>query len=214
VSTGTWLVALADGIDPAMLDEHRNMTCNSDVYGNAVGGALTMGGREFHHVAGEQPKGAAADLAIVARLITRRTMALPAFGAEGGQIKGSAGKGRIIGPPPVDAPERLALAVLYLALLTVNCADALGPVRKVVLDGTYLLDPLYARLVGAMRPNAVTVENHEGYGVASGAALLCSHETRGGPAPLTLGAPQGVTDLPELLSYAGQWLELSKQNAK
>ncbi len=210
VSTGTWLVALADQIDPALLDEQRNMTCNSDVFGEPVGGALTMGGREFNHVAGEQARGAVSHPAVMARLVARRTMALPAFGAEGGQIRGSAGRGRIAGPPPADASERLALAVLYLALLTVNCADALGPQRAVALDGTYLQDPLYARLVAALRPSAITLENHEGYGVASGAALLCSHETRTGPVALTLGAPEPLTEIPDILAYAAEWHEFTR----
>ena len=53
VSTGTWIVALSGKTPLARLDEHRGMTCNSDVDGNPVGGALTMGGREFSHVAGD-----------------------------------------------------------------------------------------------------------------------------------------------------------------
>jgi sugar (pentulose or hexulose) kinase len=213
VSTGTWLVALGDGIDPRYLDEHRNMTCNSDVYGKPLGGALTMGGREFHYVAGEQPRGAVANPAIVAELIERRTFALPSFGAESGQVKGSAGRGRIAGPPPQNDAERLALAVLYLALLTVNCADALGNDRLVVLDGTYLKDPLYARLVAALRPDAQTLENHEGDGVASGAALLCGHVTRNEPVVLELSTPAPLNGFPDLKSYVAEWRELTKQNA-
>jgi sugar (pentulose or hexulose) kinase len=213
VSTGTWLVALGDGIDPCLLDEHRNMTCNSDVFGKPLGGALTMGGREFHHVASEQPKGAVADLEIVAWLIERRTFALPSFGAESGQVQGSAGRGCIVGPPPQNEAERLALAVLYLALLTVNCADALGRERKVVLDGTYLKDPLYARLVAALRPDAQTLENHDGDGVASGAALLCSHTKRSGPVSLALSVPERLHGFPDLKSYAAEWRALTQQNA-
>jgi sugar (pentulose or hexulose) kinase len=213
VSTGTWLVVLGDGVDPGKLDEHRNMTCNSDVYGKPLGGALTMGGREFHHVAGDQPRGAIADPAIVAALVARRTFSLPSFGAESGQVKGSAGRGRVVGPAPQNDAERLALAVLYLALLTVNCADALGSDREVVLDGTYLKDPLYARLVAALRPEARTLENHEGDGVASGAALLCSHAKRNEPVALDLSIPAPLDRFPDLKSYAAEWRELTKQNA-
>jgi sugar (pentulose or hexulose) kinase len=210
VSTGTWLVALADGVNPDLLDEHRNMTCNSDVFGKPLGGALTMGGREFHHVAGKQRHDAVADLALVAKLVQQRTFALPSFGAESGQVKGSAGRGRIMGPPPQDSAERLALAVLYLALLTVSCANTLGAKRTIVLDGTYLRDPLYARLVAALRPNAETLENHEGDGVASGAALLCSHETRREPAPITLSLPQPLSEFADLGAYASEWFQLTR----
>jgi sugar (pentulose or hexulose) kinase len=213
VSTGTWLVALADGVDPGLLDEQRNMTCNSDVFGKPLGGALTMGGREFHHVAGEQPYGAVADLALAAKLVRQRTYALPSFGAESGQVKGSAGRGRIMGPPPQDSAERLALAVLYLALLTVSCANILGAERNIVLDGTYLRDPLYARLVAALRPDAQTLENHDGDGVASGAALLCNHETRREPAPITLSLPQPLSALADLDAYAREWFQLTGETA-
>lgn len=129
-----------------------------------------MAGREFSHVAGQQPHGGLAEMAAVERFVAGGTLALPAFGIDSGQFPGAAGRGRIVGPPPVSAAERLALAVLYTALLTVTCADALGAGRRVVLDGSYLGDPLYARLVAALRPSSVTLHNHESYGVAAGAS--------------------------------------------
>ncbi len=100
VSTGTWIVGLSDSFDPAALSEARGMTCNADVYGSPLAGALTMGGREFSKVAGESPSATPADPALVARLIDRGTMALPSFGNEDGLFPGSKTQGRITGPPP------------------------------------------------------------------------------------------------------------------
>ena len=210
ISTGTWIVALADRVQLDALDERRNMTCNSDVFGHPLGGALTMAGREFSHVAGEQPHGALADVAVVERIIARGTLALPAFGIDSGQFPSAAGHGRIVGPPPVSAAERLGLSVLYMALLSVTCADALGAGRRVVLDGSYLRDPLYARLVAALRPGSVTLYNYESYGVAAGAALLCGHETRRNPISLTLDEPAALTGCADLSAYATRWLDLSQ----
>jgi sugar (pentulose or hexulose) kinase len=211
VSTGTWVVALADGVKPELLDEHKGMTLNSDVYGRPLGGALTMGGREFSHVAGVQEAGAFADINSVARLIEQGTMALPIFGIDPGQFPGSVGRGRIAGPAPKDAQERLALAVLYVALLTVECIDVLDSQRLTVLDGGFLHDPLYAGLIAALRPHATTMFNAESYGCASGAALLCSHTQRTKPAHLSLGTPSLPKKIPGLAGYAARWREAARQ---
>ena len=210
ISTGTWIVALGDRVQLEVLDERRNMTCNSDVFGHPLGGALTMGGREFSYVAGEQPNSALAEVAALERIVARGTLALPAFGTDSGQFPSAAGHGRIVGPPPENAVERLALAVLYMALLTVTCADALGAGRRVVLDGSYLRDPLYARIVAALRPGSVTLYNSGSYGVAAGAALLCGHETRRNPIILTLDKPATLPWHADLSAYATRWLDLSQ----
>ena len=55
VSTGTWIVGLSDSFDPTALSEARGMTCNADVYGRPLAGALTMGGREFSKSPGNPP---------------------------------------------------------------------------------------------------------------------------------------------------------------
>jgi sugar (pentulose or hexulose) kinase len=206
VSTGTWIVALATGVDLTRLDEARGATCNADVAGNPLAGALTMGGREYAAVAGDQPPDARADPAILARLIARGTMALPTFGGNDGQFPGSAGRGRIAGPPPVGAAERHALAVLYTALLTIAVIDTLDGTRDVVLDGTFLRDPAFAALVAALRPGARTLTTPETNGIAAGAALLCSGVT---PA-LPLHDPAPLPGLPALSPYAARWRALAE----
>jgi hypothetical protein len=100
VSTGTWIVAMSREAPVARLSEARGMTINADMEGAPVGGALTMGGREFSAVAGPGWQGARADHGALARIVAQGTMALPSFGANEGQFPGSAGRGRIAGPPP------------------------------------------------------------------------------------------------------------------
>ena len=205
VSTGTWIVAFADRIDLSRLVEARGMTCNADMEGAALGGALTMGGREYAAVAGDQPEGGTAAATTLARLIARGTMALPTFGSNDGQFPGSAGKGRILGPPPVDAEERHALAVLYCVLLAVTCGAMLDADRPWVLDGSFLRDPAFAGLVAALRPGQSTRIAPESYGIAAGAALLC--RTPGPLAPdLTKARP---LNLPGLTQYAARWRALA-----
>lgn len=206
-STGTWIVAMADRAALDRLDEARGMTLNADVTGAPLGGALTMGGREYAAVAGDQPADARVDLSVLARIVGQGTLALPTFGGNDGQFPDSARKGQIIGPQPETAAERHALAVLYTALLTVACADTLDASRPLVLDGSFLRDPAFAAIVAALRPRRETLVNLDGYGIASGAALLCRH---GGPSvPLHL-SPASPAGLPDLTPYARRWRDMTK----
>jgi sugar (pentulose or hexulose) kinase len=205
VSTGTWIVALSAEAPVAGLSEARGMTINADMTGAPVGGALAMGGREFAAVAGPGWRGARADPGALARVVERGTMALPSFGANEGQFPGSAGRGRVAGPPPDGQAERTALAVLYGALLSVACAEALGGGSRLVLDGTFLQEPLYAPLVAALRPGAPTLVSHDPSGVAAGAALLAGHAARTAPVPLALDTSPPLPPLPGLDRYAADW---------
>ncbi|CAN7576212.1 FGGY family carbohydrate kinase [Pararhizobium sp. LjRoot255] len=214
VSTGTWIVALSGKTPLIRLNEHRGMTCNSDVHGRPVGGALTMGGREFTHIAGRDADRPNADAALIRQMIAQGTMALPSFGDDDGLFPGSAGKGHITGPQPVDAAERKALAVLYTALLTIECLDALGSSGRVILDGSFLRDPLYAALVAALRPQGDPVSNLDTYGVASGAALLARHGTRAARAAIALEKPPIFQHPPaELPAYVRRWQAVARQSA-
>jgi sugar (pentulose or hexulose) kinase len=205
VSTGTWIVCFADRIDLDRLDEARGMTCNADMDGAPLGGVLTMGGREYSAVAGDQPPDATASNETLTRLVAQGTMALPTFGSNDGQFPGSAGKGRILGPPPETPQERHALAVLYTALLAVTCGNMLDAARHWVLDGTFLRDPAFAGLVAALRPGCQTSVAPESYGIASGAALLCRPPALV-PIDLTKARPLTLTGL---TPYAAHWRALA-----
>ncbi|WP_181706124.1 FGGY-family carbohydrate kinase [Chthonobacter rhizosphaerae] len=214
LSTGTWIVGLSGETPLERLAETPGMTLNSDVHGRPVGGALTMGGREFSHVAGPDPSPRPAEAATIARLVDQGTMALPSFHTDDGLFPGSAGRGRIAGPPPLDAEERRALAVLYTALLADECLTALASRGQVVLDGSSLRDPAFAALLAGLRPDQEVVYTLETDGVAAGAALLATHESRTEPAPLSLAAPQSLA-LPRtaLAAYAARWRAAARASA-
>lgn len=203
VSTGTWIVALTDrtgGIDFDAALPGRS--CNADVSGAPVPGMLTMGGREFSAVALDAR--GPADRATLARLVASRTMALPFFGPDDGIAPGRAGRGRLAGPLATDPATRFTLAVLYAALLTTEILDALPRARTVVLDGTFVRDPLYGALVQALVPGAQVLVSPDSAGVAAGAALLAGHGTRRTPVPLTLDPPD-MSDLPDITTYRAAW---------
>jgi sugar (pentulose or hexulose) kinase len=204
VSTGTWIVALSDHADLATLKESRGMTCNADVYGRPLGGALTMAGREFAAIRGDGAAHAESSVRILQQLIAQGTMAIPSFGQDDGLFPGSAGNGHIVGPLPKSDDERLTLAVLYAALVTNECLEALSSKGQVVLDGAFLREPLYASLVGALRPECQTAFNLDSSGVASGAALLATHGMPDKISLVTLKKPEQL-HCPALPEYAKEW---------
>jgi sugar (pentulose or hexulose) kinase len=210
ISTGTWIVALSDETPPKSLDEARGMGCNADPAGNALAGALCMGGREFSLVAGPQPAGARADPALLAALVARGTLAVPCFSEDDGLLPGRARKGYTAGPPPEGAPERRALALLLAALLTDLLLDTLGATGHVILDGSFCRDPLYAALVATLRPGQRIQFDLHGDGSAAGAALLAGHTTRTAPAPLALHTPPPL-DIPALPHYRASWRTLATE---
>ncbi|NRP22344.1 L-fuculokinase [Ensifer adhaerens] len=215
ISTGTWIVGFCGQTPLDRLDEDRGMTLNSDVFGKPLGGVLTMGGREFSHVAGHGQPGGPVPEQIVRQLIALKTVALPSFGDDNGLFPGSAGQGHITGPKPETPLERKALALIYCALLTAECVEALGAGPLVVLDGSFLRDPLYARLVAALLPGRQIRFNLDTYGVASGAALLAGQRTRTRPAPLSLAEATDVPPLTTAISnYAAEWRASARRQAE
>lgn len=211
VSTGTWIVGMSASTPLTGLNEAAGMTINSDVFGQPVAGALAMGGREFVHVAGNSVD-LAADAQTAIKLMTNGTMALPSFGEGDGFFPGSAGRGRIIGPSPTNDHERRTLALIYMALLSVECLEALQARGTAVLDGSYLKDPLFARLVRAFRGEAETLFNLDAYGVATGAALLASHGKGLASEALHLSKPETL-EIPSerIAAYHRDWRQAARR---
>ncbi|MGY4750484.1 FGGY family carbohydrate kinase [Pannonibacter sp. Q-1] len=211
LSTGTWIAGMSRMTPLDGLDEMAGMTINSDVHGRPVAGALAMGGREFALLAGEGG-GTAVDPDVAMALIARGTMALPSFGDGDGFFPGSAGRGHIAGPPPQNAAERRALALIFVAQLSAECLDALKAQGTAVLDGSYLGDPLFAGLVAAFRGCGETLFNLDAYGVATGAALLASHGTARALDSLHLRTAAAVTAPAGLMRFYHQrWREQARQ---
>ncbi|UEM25019.1 hypothetical protein JL100_033570 (plasmid) [Skermanella mucosa] len=187
VSAGTEILGLADGFDPAGLDEERGMTCGADVEGRPLAGApVPAGGREF-----PRTDGRAADLSVANRLIEAGVLPSPGAG----------------GTPA----ERRALEVIRAALLTDGCLDALRSDGLAVLDGALASDPLYSGLVSSLRrsrhPGGQTLLNSEARGAAAGAALLADHVRRTAPVQVCFEKPPSL-DLPGLRAYRSRWLDL------
>ncbi|KQT52659.1 carbohydrate kinase [Aureimonas sp. Leaf454] len=208
VSTGTWIVSLTDrtGIDFDV--ERPGRSCNADVFGRPMPGMLTMGGREFQAVAAGEA--GPADPAMLHRIVSGGTFAIPSFGSDDGLFPGTARTGRIAGPLGDEPGARFTLAVLYTALLAAECLEDLPPARTIVLDGGFVQDPMFGRILAALLPGSRVLVNHDPFGTATGAALLAGHEMRTRPAPLDAERPD-VAGLPDLSSYRSRWRDLTRQ---
>ena len=203
VSTGTWIVGLADIAHPEVFTVTEQRIRNADVLGRPLAGVLTMGGREFSILAGEAPD-RPAEAARAAALVAAGTMALPSFAEHDAVFPGTLGKGRIVGPEPAAPEDRRALAVLYAALVTDVCLDVMGENATTVLDGSFVKDPLYAGLVAALRPGKRTLYGSDAYGTAAGAGLLADHPTRTRPAAIEISSSQPL-HIPGLAKYREDW---------
>jgi sugar (pentulose or hexulose) kinase len=203
VSTGTWIAPITDRPGPGFDVERPGLCCNADVLGRPLPGMLVMGGREFDAVAGGAS--GAASHRVLAALVETRTMALPSFGGDDSLFPGTSRSGSVVGPLAGHIDHRLTLAVLYSALLTDRCLDTLTA-PTVILDGSFVRDPLFARLLATLRPERRVLVNPQPFGTVAGAALLATHETRSGLATLAL-EPAAPLDRPDLIDYARAWRE-------
>lgn len=203
VSTGTWIVALCDRVAPERLAEGLGMTLNADIDGGPVGGALTMAGREFARALGSVDPATPVEAEAIGRLVARGTMMLPSWGAEDGLFPGSAGRGRIVGPAPEGPVERRSLVALYVALLALECASLLAEEGPLLLDGSYLADPLFAPLVAGLAPRRTVACNPVAEGVVLGAAILCTPGGRTAAGGDVL--PVAPLRVPGLEAYRAAW---------
>ena len=201
LSTGTWLVGMCPTTPVEALDAAFGMTVTSDADGRPIAGVLTMAGREYAAITGNAPGRASA--AAVAEAIACDSQVLPGFVDYDGAFPGSAGRGRLVGEP-AGQDGRIALATLYNALVADICLDLMRSQASVVIDGGFTADPMFARLVAALRPGQRVLVNRRGGGTAAGAALLWTHRNLGLPVRLDI-EPAEPIEFEGLTGYRARW---------
>lgn len=172
VSSGTWTIVMARGVDLGRLDQSRDMLANVDPFGAPLGTARFMGGREYAAIAGEQDRGCETDAHTVGEIVERGWLALPSFTHAGGPFQGRTG--RILGPAQMSGRERTALASLYLALMVDVMLDLLGHAGGIVIDGPLALDRVFAPLLAALRPGGPVLLSATTEGSVRGACVLAA----------------------------------------
>jgi L-fuculokinase len=150
IASGNWTVVMGGGIELGRLVEFRDMLANVDVAGQAVSTARFAGGREYRVITGADAAALPADEAALLPLLRSKAMALPCFVNRGGAYAGRPGK--LIGADALNAPGRVALASVYVALMTdllLDWLDAKGDIR---LDGTFADNAVYTQALASLRP--------------------------------------------------------------
>jgi L-fuculokinase len=206
ISSGTWTVVLARGVDLTRLRADRDMLANVDAFGTPTATARFMGGREYEAIArtGAQP-----DIESLLNIVERGALALPSF-APGGPFAGR--KPSLMHADGLTEPARAALATAYVALMVDLILDEIGAAGDVVVDGPLARNSLFARLLATLRPTDRISVSPDQAGYAGTASYLAgfAHPTRFPPrraapfASTTLGMP--VTE--RLQRYQAAWREM------
>jgi L-fuculokinase len=149
VSSGTWCIVLAKGADLTRLRESDDMLANVDALGEPTATARFMGGREYAVIAGEAARGVPPTEAGLAAVLAEGAQALPRF-ALGGPFQGRTG--RLEGAEALKPPASAALATLYCALMADLILDRLGTTGAILVDGPFAENPIFGRLLQALRP--------------------------------------------------------------
>jgi len=170
LSTGTWVIGFANGIDIRALEPAHDQVSNTTIFGDPVASCRFMGGREFEILAQGAPPHAASSN-IVAELLARGVSAWPAFTTSGGPVPNAGGKGHVEGIVRTAA-ERASLASLYCAQMSALALKKMGVVSRVIVDGPFSINLVYLEILAACLPGQAVLASGLRSGTALGAASL------------------------------------------
>jgi sugar (pentulose or hexulose) kinase len=197
VSTGTWVVCMAVGGEPAALDAARDTLINVNAIGQPVPSARFMGGREFDLIrGGSTATPTSADREAV---LARRLMLLPAVEPRSGPFPGrthrwtEAERG-------ITEGERTATLAFYLALMTAECLHMTGADGPTVVEGPFARNALFVEMLATATGRAV-IPSPSATGTSLGAALLFAAD--GVRSPLV--DPPHILPSPDLAAYSAGW---------
>lgn len=201
VSSGTWVVCMVSGGDTEVLDEHKDMLANCDVFGDSIPCGRFMGGREYAEICrlcGAEPDGIA-DINVVSEIIRADIFALPDFSNGSGPFG-------FREPEIRGEPENAnALASLYCALMVKYCVDLLQVEGSVILVGSYLQNPLLCSLIAQLCDRQVLLSSDTA-GTVRGTAQLTDWDH---PVSVSL-TPCEASDVEGLADYAAKWRHLAR----
>jgi sugar (pentulose or hexulose) kinase len=201
VSTGTWVIMISPRLPLSSLNEHRDMLALVDLRGEPVPTGRYMGGREFEILSQEVGSDKTFTEADLRSVIAKRSFLLPSF-APGGPFMGR--QGSTLGPQLETPGEILARATLYLTLMTVTSTDMLAVDGDLMIDGGFVNNPWYCRLLATLAGCPRCFMNHQTEGTAVGAGMLASWHDNDMQWPLHL-TPIDPFEDPGLAAYVEQW---------
>jgi sugar (pentulose or hexulose) kinase len=199
LSTGTWMVVFAVGGSLDHLNPGRDCLANVDAFGRAVPSSRFMAGREYEIVAGGNAESAEVD---VARVVSRKIMALPTFAPGTGPFGRSPGRWSD-DPSALSVRERAAAASLYTALVTEACLSLAGAAGPVVVEGPFARNATFLGALAQLVPRPV-IARPDATGTTDGAALLAfGPHSRPDLRDQPVVKPLAI----DLSAYAARWRE-------
>lgn len=170
LSTGTWIIGFAQGVELTALDPTRDQVSNTTVFADPIVSFRFMGGREFDIVADGAPPRLASRECVV-DLLARGVRAWPSFTTSGGPASNTGGKGCIEGMVR-DNRERASLASLYCAQMTALAVRKSGSANRVIVDGPFVDNDVFLEVLAACLPGQAVFCSTIKNGTAVGAATM------------------------------------------
>ena len=214
LSTGTWFIAMRTlapdaSVDLGSLTEERDCLVNVDAFGAPVPSSRFMGGREAEILEdGEpiDPRAFTDDLLRIAReMAEQKIFALPTFQNGVGAFPNAKGGWT---RRPHSQMERRAVTSLYLALMADTSLDLIGSHDKLVIEGRFAGDMVFARALAALRPDQVVYRSQVADNVPLGALQLVDDRL-----PPQSALARVIPLEIELDAYAGEWRALAGRDA-
>ena len=215
ISTGTWAITFSVGSPLSALDESRDMLANINVFGDPVPSARFMGGREFSILTDDQDTISTDEN--LGHMINRQIMVLPTLVAGAGPYPNTpvAWSGGDAGQ--LTAPERHAVASLYIALMSATCLELLEAAGPVIIEGPFAGNRSYLRILTTLVERPILIGENSATGTSGGAALLFSlqdDETPENPTTFTVADPLPGSLADNLRQYAAAWRHAAERRAK
>ncbi|MGQ3212177.1 MAG: FGGY-family carbohydrate kinase [Shinella sp.] len=199
VSTGTWVVVMASGARPVILDEARDTLINVNALGDPVPSSRFMGGRAFSLLGGKS-----GDLppAAIVDVLERGAMLLPSLPEESGPFPGRKASWTV---PREELSEDAAQAVIafHLALMTATCLDLIGAEGPIIVEGPFAANRAF-RVMLKVATGRPVLAGGSATGTSIGAACLAAGRA---PEPALVSTAE---ELPKSAAdYAARWRSLA-----
>jgi L-fuculokinase len=172
VSSGTWTILMARGVDPERIRENLDMLINIDSTGTPVATARFMGGREYEVIAGKAGLQVAPSLEDLPTLLGGEVLALPSFSRAGGPFPGV--QGQLIRAHALTARQRATLASIYVALMTDYVLELMAVEGDLIIDGPLAENSVYAEVLSSLRPHTNVLLSQAYAPAVTAAFVLCN----------------------------------------